>query len=343
MKKVASLLLAVVMALTLSVPALAADPEEAQYSAMLLYNMGLFQGGQSNPDGSPQFELDRAPTRAEAITVLVRLMGAEKTALSQTWSTPFVDVPKWAQPYVGYAYHMGYTDGVDATHFDSNAPAGAQHFLTFLLRALDYKDNADFVWTSPWTLTDQLGITHGEYSATAPFLRGDVTVTSVNALYVPKKGSDQTLLEHLAASGAITGSTAVIWDYSALSFLTDFASFLFFPVSGSPASFVSFEVDKVTVNGLSCDTMQLTNPDDVAAYLASIGYNVGGFGYIEVTYDQSAAEAAATEYYTDDQGNTYPLLGFSFSYTATQADGSKVKGSFTDYYYIDEVQRARPV
>ena len=35
-------------------------------------------------------------------------------------------------------------------------------------------------------------------------------------------------------------------------------------------------------------------------------------------------------------GKTYPLLAFSFTYTATQADGSQVKGSFTDNYYLDE-------
>ena len=41
-------------------------------------------------------------------------------------------------------------------------------------------------------------------------------------------------------------------------------------------------------------------------------------------------------YHTDENGKTYPLLAFSFTYTATQADGSQVKGSFTDNYYLDE-------
>ena len=34
--------------------------------------------------------------------------------------------------------------------------------------------------------------------------------------------------------------------------------------------------------------------------------------------------------------NTYPLLAFTFTYTGTQAVGTVVTGSFTDYYYIDE-------
>ena len=251
-KKLLSLFLALTLALSLAAPAWAATPEEAQDSAQLLYNLGLFQGSGTNEDGSPRFALERAPTRAEAVTILVRLLGAEEAA------------------------------------------------------------------------------------QTATFLRADAAVVSANALYAPKKGEDKTLLQDLLDSGAISGSTVVIWDYAPLLFDEDFASFLFYPVDGSPASFTSFKLDKVTVNGLSCQTLQVTTPEEVSAYLASIGYDAGGFGYVEITYDEDKAQAAATEHYTDENGKTYPLLAFSFTYTATQADGSQVKGSFTDNYYLDE-------
>ena len=132
---------------------------------MLLYNLGLFKGTGTTADGSPQFDLDRAPTRAEAVTILVRLLGAEEAATQKTIATPFTDVPAWAKPYVGYAYSKGYTNGVDAKHFGPNNTVSAAQFLTFLLRALGYKDGTDFTWDSPWTLTDQLGISNGAYNA----------------------------------------------------------------------------------------------------------------------------------------------------------------------------------
>ena len=267
-KKLLSLILALTLALSLAVPAFAVTPEDAQEDAMLLYNLGLFKGTGTTADGSPKFDLDRAPTRAEAVTILVRLLGAEEAATQKTIATPFTDVPAWAKPYVGYAYSKGYTNGVDAKHFGPNNTVSAAQFLTFLLRALGYKDGTDFTWDSPWTLTDRLGISNGAYNAkTKTFLRADAAALSASTLYAKKKGSDKTLLKDLLDNGAISGSTVVIWDYDAVAFQEDYASFLFYPVSGSPATFTSFKLDKVTVNGLSCQTLQVTTPEAVAAYL----------------------------------------------------------------------------
>ena len=335
-KKLLSLFLALTLALSLAVPAFAVTPEDAQEDAMLLYNLGLFKGSGTLADGSPKFDLDRAPTRAEAVTILVRLLGAEEAATKKTISTPFTDVPNWAKPYVGYAYSKGYTNGTDATHFGASNTVSAAQFLTFLLRALGYKDGTDFTWSSPWTLTDELGISDGTYNAqTKTFLRADAAALSANTLYAKKKGTDKTLLKDLLDNGAISGSTVVIWDYDAMAFQEDYASFLFYPVSGSPATFTSFKLDKVTVNGLSCQTLQVTTPEAVAAYLASIGADRGGFGYLEVSYDQDAAEAAASRTQTDSSGTAWPVLDFTFTYTATQESGRTVTGTFTASYYLD--------
>ena len=333
MKRLVTILVtALLMTAALCVSASAADYQSA---AEDLSAIGMFRG---TVNGG--FELDRAPKRSEAAIMLVRLYGAEEEAAaayqSGEISHPFKDVGPIASPYVAWLYTKGITKGATATTFNSNAACTDKNYVVFLLRALGYKDGTDITWDSPWTLTDRLGISNGAYNAkTKTFLRADAAALSASTLYAKKKGSDKTLLKDLLDNGAISGSTVVIWDYDAVAFQEDYASFLFYPVSGSPATFTSFKLDKVTVNGLSCQTLQVTTPEAVAAYLASIGHKAGGFGYVEITYDEEAAAKAATEYYTAANGKKYPLIAFTFTYTATEASGKQQKGTFTDYYYFD--------
>ena len=337
MKRLIPLLMVLTLVLSLmAVPAGAVSAQKAQDSAQLLYNMELFKGVGDNPDGTPNFDLNNSLTRDQAVTMLVRLLGAEKEALAKKYSSPFTDLQNWAKPYVGYAYRNGLTNGIAATQFGAKSTATAAQYLTFILRALGYQDGVDFSWQHPWELTNALGITNGEYNAgTTRFLRGDAAVCSANALYAPMKSTGQTLLIYLANKGALGGNTVVVWDYGPLDFNQNFASFLFYPVKGSPATFQSFRLDKVTVNGLGCSTLQLNTPQEVSKYLASIGEDASGFGYVEITYDQQAALDAATEYYTDpNSGMTYPLVGYTFQYTATENNGNVLTGTLVYYIYF---------
>ena len=85
-KRSLALILSVIMALTLMTAGFADDakvPEgidTAQEAADYLYELGLFKGTATNPDGSPVYELGRTPTRFEAVTMLVRLLGAADEA-----------------------------------------------------------------------------------------------------------------------------------------------------------------------------------------------------------------------------------------------------------------------
>ena len=133
MKKWISLFLAVAMLFALSLPVFAAKSE-----AQTLHELGLFKGTGTDAAGKPVFDLNRAPTRAEAVTMLVRLLGKEDEALAGDWNTPFIDVADWAKPYVGYAYANGLTAGVSQTRFGSESSVTAAQFLTFVLRALGY-------------------------------------------------------------------------------------------------------------------------------------------------------------------------------------------------------------
>lgn len=112
-RRMICLLLCLAALLSLTVPAAAAQTQDAKF----LYDLGLFKGSGTLADGSPDFALDRSLTRQEAVVMLVRLLGKEQEALNGHWSLPFDDVAQWAAPYVGYAYAKGLTNGISSTEF----------------------------------------------------------------------------------------------------------------------------------------------------------------------------------------------------------------------------------
>lgn len=183
--------------------------DAAADAAGLLHSLGLFLGVGVNADGSPDYALDREATRAEAVTMLVRLFGKEAEALSRSWTTPFSDVPDWARPYVGYAYAHGLTFGISGSAFGSSRAVTSSEFITFVLRALGYTSGLDFEWDNARVLSDALGFTGGSYSGAAePFLRGGIAVISFAALSVRHKGMDMTLCDTLIEAGVFTAWAA---------------------------------------------------------------------------------------------------------------------------------------
>lgn len=200
MKKLLSLLLAALLCCALPLGALAAEPEAAQSAADRLYGLELFRGTGVAADGSPIYELERVPNRNEAVTMLVRLLGAEDEALSGDWETPFTDLADWAAPYVGYAYENGLTTGVSSTAFGGDAPVTGAQYVTLVLRALGYSDReGDFSWDDPWGLAGELGL--AETEPAGGFTRGDVAVVSAAALDVPLKGTETPLLSTIGPAG----------------------------------------------------------------------------------------------------------------------------------------------
>ena len=201
MKKLLALALTLCLVLGLA-PGAAAAGTEAEDAAGALYALGLFRGTGTDAEGAPTFELGRALTRSEAVTMLVRLLGREDEALGGSWETPFTDVEAWAGPYVGLAYENGLTTGTGETAFGGGERVTAAQYITFILRALGYDDaSGDFAWDRAWELSDELGITGGEYGAanSASFTRGDAALISLSALSQTLKGSETTLLERIEA------------------------------------------------------------------------------------------------------------------------------------------------
>jgi|GEM_PF-836138 len=173
-----------------------------------LVELGLFQGTANG------YELDRAPTRAEAAAMLVRLLGAEEEALTARYAHPFTDLKGWESPYVGYLYEKGLTTGMTATAFAPQQPCSSQMFCTFILRALGYGsgEGGDFTYANAAEFAVKLGVADVISLGFGDFSRDGAVGIAYTALATPMKAGGKEpaplLLQYLVDSGAVAKEKA---------------------------------------------------------------------------------------------------------------------------------------
>lgn len=150
------------------------------------------------------FELGRAPSRVEGAVMLVRLLGKENLVKQGSFKHPFIDVPAWANNYIGYLYQNGLTKGISDSSFGPDSPMSANQYLTLVLRSLGYIDKTDFEYGQAIEKAGTLGlISLSEAAAlkkTSSFIRNDMVGISYNALNVKLKASSLTLLDRLTGT-----------------------------------------------------------------------------------------------------------------------------------------------
>lgn len=202
MKKLLILLLTVAMLFgILGLPASAAHVS-ADEAIDTLEVLGLVRGTGNG------FEPERCPVRSEALVMLLRLLGLEAEAAGERDACPFAD-GGWAAPYLTYAWKNGLAKGQSETCFGSAEQVSVRDYLTFTLRALGYSDSGedpDFSWERSIAFADSIGLTHGEYRVSDPFLREDMALVSYTALMLPMKDSDELLIRRLYLEGAVSAA-----------------------------------------------------------------------------------------------------------------------------------------
>ncbi len=187
MKKIIAFLLTVL----LLTPTVSAYTDQQVNTADALNHLGLFLGT------GVDYELDGKLTRAQGITLLVRMIGMETKANSISYTAPFTDVPEWAAGYVNYAWMHKITNGISDTEFDPDAAMTDYMFLTLVLRVLGYKDsgnNPEFQWDDPYALAKSVGL----ISTVTPddsFRRGDAITVFWNALLLNDRALAKDLIE----------------------------------------------------------------------------------------------------------------------------------------------------
>ncbi len=187
--------------------------EQPDYNAMAaaLRLLSLFRGTDTAYGGGN--DLDRVPTRSQAIIMLIRMLGEEDAALACTAKHPFVDVPDWCAPYVSYAYEKGYSNGVGRDRygrelFGSDMDASAIMYTEFMLRALGYSSTDVSDISDALERAQSVGvITAGEVSSlkSTDFLRADVVYLSYYALSA--RMSDGTELSRRLSGAGVFSAT----------------------------------------------------------------------------------------------------------------------------------------
>lgn len=170
---------------------------ETPYTTSLMA-LGILKG-----DGT-EGSFSRAPTRAEALVMLLRLLGLEKEADRENYSSPFAD-SGWADKYIGYAYEKGLVSGISDTLFGSNYPVTTQQYCTFLLRALGYSDGEDGQFKYE-NAKEFATIVLSQNEIADSFTRGDMAKLSWLSLKSRCYGKTQTLADMLIQKNVFTGS-----------------------------------------------------------------------------------------------------------------------------------------
>ncbi len=181
-------------------------------SADVLKELGLFNGSEAG------YELDRAPDRAEAATMLVRLLGKEAEAKTYFEANaakfPFKDMEngyEWAKPYVAWLQSQGLTSGASATTFEPGNKCTAQQYTTFLMRALGYSDAAggDFTYANAIDFATEKGVVDAFNMDKDNFMRDEVVAMSYTALSTAPKSGEADLLTKLVSDKAVPADKAV--------------------------------------------------------------------------------------------------------------------------------------
>ena len=335
--------LRMVLAGVLAVASLAMTAGAASYDncADRLSDLGLFQGTGNG------YQLDRAPTRAEAATMLVRLLGAEAEAEELAYSAPFTDLDDWQKPYVQYLYDNGLTTGATATTFEPEDTCSAQMYTTFLLRALGYSDAAggDFTYTGAVDFGKSIGLVDYANCNETNFLRDHVAAMSLTALNTAVgDDADTKLLEKLVEDGAVAASAAE----DMVAFFDNYDAYVAATAAMNEETKMDISVD-VSANVTVADqqVMSLSMPMDMKMDMDLENMDqsrISMTGKMDMQIDEALVEAGAETsvsqdvayYYTDgvyymNLGDQKVKMDMSFEDAMAQVSG------------LDQMQNSEPI
>ena len=183
-------------------------PKDRTEIADKLKELNLFFGTTAG------YQLDSSLTRAQAATILVRLLGEEANVMQANYpDNPFTDVPDnhWAKNCILYCYENDITKGTGATSYAPDRVISSKEFLTLLMRVMGYESEP------PSSIDDCVKATlFGSAYAdrlreSGSFIRGDVVDIMDKALKTPLNSDSGPILmvEELTERDVFTREQAI--------------------------------------------------------------------------------------------------------------------------------------
>lgn len=189
MKRLLSLILAIVLLLGIPMQAAAVSPYTME--GEFLKDLGVLKGG---TDGDLMLESNL--TREQMVVLISRLYGKESEAEVFMSSNTFTDLKpenKYYIPFILWAKDQGLIQGMTTTTFGIGQTVTTQQFQTVLLRSLGYTEEAKDWYNVP-AFSQQIGLMQGlNFNPDAKLNRGQVAAMLVNALSLNIKGTSSPL------------------------------------------------------------------------------------------------------------------------------------------------------
>lgn len=165
-----------------------------------LQAVGLMKG---SDDG---LKVQSGLTRAEGLTMLLRMTGQETKANSTTLKNKFEDMDDshWANKMVAYAYDKGLVQGTSETEFSPEDNLSAAQFMVMLLRVMGYNelDGETLSLDNAKAFGEKVGF-KTDFADVKNLKRGQMAIIASRALNITCKDG-KTVAEKLKDSGVLT-------------------------------------------------------------------------------------------------------------------------------------------
>ena len=102
----------------------------------------------------PVLNLREFARKSDAVRLLVKVFGLEEEAIKSNYTSPYENVPKSAEPYIGMAYRRGWLGNVkDGTEWDENDITSGLFGLMFgIATGYDFESNVFYNDTTPYEI-----------------------------------------------------------------------------------------------------------------------------------------------------------------------------------------------